>query len=199
MPFVIVVDTQRDFMAPDGALSVAGADELVAPMQAWLEALDPETTEGVLFTFDTHDPAIYPGSPEAEAFPLHCVRESAGWANMLDPDRIPAQIPAWKLEKGVFDMWNEAGLTLTSARSDARPTQPIARDAFFADLARRGVRDVNVIGVAADYCVLWAVQGLLERGFTVHVPQALTKGIDRQIDEVLVSDLAGKPVHLEKA
>ncbi|MEE3156302.1 MAG: isochorismatase family protein, partial [Pseudomonadota bacterium] len=80
-----------------------------------------------------------------------------------------------------------------------RPTQPIARDAFFADLARRGVRDVNVIGVAADYCVLWAVQGLLERGFTVHVPQALTKGIDRQIDEVLVSDLAGKPVHLEKA
>ncbi|WP_371710681.1 cysteine hydrolase family protein [Novosphingobium sp. BW1] len=199
MPFVIVVDTQRDFMAPDGALSVAGADDLVAPMQAWLEALDPETTEGVLFTFDTHDPAIYPGSPEAEAFPLHCVRESAGWANMLDPDRVPAQIPTWKLEKGVFDMWSEAGLPLTSARRDATSTKPIARDAFFADIATRGVRDVKVIGVAADYCVLWAVQGLLERGFTVHLPEALTKGIDRQIDEVLVSDLAGKSVHLEKA
>jgi nicotinamidase/pyrazinamidase len=56
--FVIVVDTQRDFMASDGALSVAGAEALLAPMRAWLSALDPAETAGVLFTIDTHEPEV---------------------------------------------------------------------------------------------------------------------------------------------
>jgi len=66
--FVVVVDTQRDFMAADGALSVAGADGLIGPMQAWLRGLDPTDTAGVLFTFDTHMPEIYAASSEAEAY-----------------------------------------------------------------------------------------------------------------------------------
>ncbi len=45
--FVIVIDTQRDFMAADGALSVSGADALIAPMTAWLAGLDPAETAGV--------------------------------------------------------------------------------------------------------------------------------------------------------
>ena len=52
MQFVIVVDTQVDFMRPDGALPVAGAEALVAPMHAWLATLEPAETAGVLFTFD---------------------------------------------------------------------------------------------------------------------------------------------------
>jgi nicotinamidase-related amidase len=54
--FVIVVDTQADFMLADGALPVAGADALIASMQAWLAALRPEETAGILFTFDTPKP-----------------------------------------------------------------------------------------------------------------------------------------------
>jgi nicotinamidase/pyrazinamidase len=189
MRFVVVVDTQRDFMAADGALSVAGADALVAPMRAWLAALRPGDTAGVLFTFDTHDAATYPASAEAMLFPPHCYRGTPGWANMLSVDPLDPAIPAWRLEKGVFDMWAEPGLTVADARTPG--TQRLDRDAFFAVLKARGVTDVTVIGVAADYCVRWAAEGLVARGFRVAVPAHLTRGIDRQIDRVAAEDFAG--------
>lgn len=192
--FVIVVDTQVDFMAKDGALSVAGAEALVEPMQAWLRALQSEETAGVLFTFDTHLPDVYAASEEAKAFPLHCVKGSEGWANTLDVGLIDAAIPAWRIEKGVFDMWQEPGLMLEDARDPAAPLQP--RDAFFAALKARGVTSVCVIGVAADFCVRWAIDGLVARGFAVQVPEGLTKGIARPIDTVLRDDFAGKSVVL---
>ncbi|MEG8025264.1 hypothetical protein QP162_14105 [Sphingomonas aurantiaca] len=98
--FVVVVDTQWDFMAGEGALSVAGAAALVAPMQAWLSALQPADVAGVLFTFDTHFRETYAASPEAAMFPIHCVRDTPGWANMLDIALLDPAIPAWRIEKG---------------------------------------------------------------------------------------------------
>ena len=195
--FVVVVDTQWDFMAADGALSVAGASVLVAPMQAWLSALEPGDVAGVLFTFDTHFRETYAASPEAAMFPIHCVRGTAGWGNMLDVTLVDPGIPVWRIEKGVFDMWAEPGLTIESARDVAEPT--VARETFFADLVARGVADVTVIGVAADYCVRWAVEGLIARGFAVTVPAGLTRGIERQIDVVAAEDFAGARLIVQSA
>jgi nicotinamidase/pyrazinamidase len=188
--FVVVVDTQWDFMAGEGALSVAGAAALVAPMQAWLSALQPADVAGVLFTFDTHFRETYAASPEAAMFPIHCVRDTPGWANMLDIALLDPAIPAWRIEKGVFDMWAEPGLAIEDARDPGAPSIP--REAFFSRLAAQHTTDVTVIGVAADYCVRWAVEGLVERGFAVTVPAGLTRGIERQIDTVAAEDFAGR-------
>jgi len=195
--FVIVVDTQRDFMAADGALSVPGADALVEPMRAWLATLDPADTTGVLFTFDTHLPEVYARSAEAEAFPLHCVRGSVGWANMLDAALVDPAIPAYRIEKGVFDMWAEPDLVVEDARDAAAPAT--SRDAFFADLRAHGIGAVTVIGVAADYCVRWAIDGLVRRGFAVRVPASLTRGIQREIEAVAADDFAGAALEVEPA
>jgi nicotinamidase/pyrazinamidase len=105
---------------------------------------------------------------------------------------VDRAIPAWRIEKGVFDMWAEDGLLIEDARGDAM--QPVPRNLFFARLFDAGVRRVTVIGVAADYCVRWAVAGLVARGFEVVVPPALTRGITRQIDAVLAEEFAGAPV-----
>ena len=122
-------------------------------------------------------------------FPIHCVRGTQGWGNMLDVALVDAAIPAWRIEKGVFDMWAEPRLALEDARDAGRPTIP--REAFFSGLAASGVTDVTVIGVAADYCVRWAVEGLIARGFAVTVPARLTRGIERQIEAVAAEDFAG--------
>lgn len=186
--FVVVVDTQWDFMAAHGALSVSGAAELIMPMQTWLATLEPGETAGVLFTYDTHDPDVYARSPEAEAFPVHCVRGSAGWANVLDLGTIDPAIPTWTIEKGVFNMWAEEKLEIFDGRD---PTAfPVDRETFFNHLRSQGVEDVTVIGVAADYCVRWAIEGLVSRGFKVDVPAGLTRGIERQIDAVATQEFA---------
>jgi nicotinamidase/pyrazinamidase len=194
---VIVVDTQWDFMAEGGALSVTGAAALVEPMQRWLSALVPSETAGVLFTFDTHFRETYAASPEAQMFPIHCIRGTEGWANMLDVASIDPAIPAWRIEKGVFDMWAEPDLAIEDARDASKPTNP--RDAFFEDLAATGVTDIIVIGVAADYCVRWAAVGLIARDFAVTVPADLTRGIERQIEAVAADDFAGTRLIVQSA
>jgi nicotinamidase/pyrazinamidase len=192
--FVIVVDTQADFMHADGALSVAGAEALIAPMRTWLVGLDPAETAGVLFTFDTHTAERFAGSPEAEQFPLHCERGTPGWANVLDLAAVAPGIPVYRIEKGVFDMWAEPDLVIEAVGTGE--TQ--RRDAFFAALRAEGVTDLTVIGVAADYCVRWAIDGAVAHGFTVEVPAALTRGIARPIAQVLDEDFVGKPVRLSE-
>lgn len=184
MQFVIVVDMQGDFVWADGALPVPDAPSLVAPMQAFLGSLEPGETAGVLFTFDTHDPALFAASPEGQQFPLHCVAGSPGWDSVLDPGVIDPAIPVWRLEKGVFDMWEAQEGTLvpwggTGAAQD--------REAFFAALQ---VDTVVVVGVAADYCVAQAVAGLVARGFAVTVRADLTRGIAAQAPAVF-GDQAG--------
>jgi nicotinamidase/pyrazinamidase len=183
---VIVVDTQGDFMNPDGALAVAGAEVLAAPMNAWLAALDPKDTAAVLFTFDTHFAETYFSLPESQEFPLHCVRETPGWENVLDFAQLDPAIPAYRLEKGVFAMWEEDGL-LVEPLGEGESQD---RDAFFRDLRTGGVAHATVIGVAADYCVRWAIDGLVARGFRVTVPAALTRGIARPIEQVVAEDFA---------
>ena len=193
--FVVVVDTQADFMCADGALPVAGAEALIAPMQRWLALLRPAETAGVLFTFDTHSAEAYPASAEAEQFPLHCVHSTPGWANMLDSNVVNAAIPVYRLEKGVFDMWAEADIAIEAVATG----ETVARDAFFAALIARGVREVAVIGVAADYCVRWASEGFVARAFAVELPAGLTRGIARQIEQVVAEDFANAPLRLETA
>ena len=191
LKIVVVVDTQADFMHPDGALSVAGADALAAPMARFLGTLDPADTAAVLFTFDTHHRDTYPLSAEAQQFPIHCVRGEPGWANVLSPDAVAASVPTYALEKGVFAMWEEDALRV----EPIRPPGPAEdRDAFFAALRARGVDQAIVIGVAADYCVRWAIEGLVARGFHVSVPAALTAGIARPIEQVVAEEFAGRAV-----
>lgn len=190
--FVIVVDMQHDFVRAAGALPVTGAEAIIIPSQMWLESLDPLQIAGVLFTFDTHDPQAYAGSVESKLFPLHCMRGSKGWKSVLDWKRIANEIPVYQMEKSVFDMWEETSLMIQDVRSSSSKD----REFFFSDMKAQGIEHVIVIGVAADYCVRWAVDGLLARSFQVEVSSTLTRGIARGIAEVLKADFPGAEVRL---
>ncbi len=186
---IVVVDTQADFIRADGALPVAGAEDIVGPLAEWLHARTTGDTAAIVFTFDTHFVETYPASAEAELFPIHCVRGTAGWRNLIDPLTMPPAIPCRTLEKGVFDMWAEDRLVLHDPHGAAPPTD---RDTFFDDLRKSGVDRAIVVGVAADYCVRWAVDGLIARGFAVAIPAALTRGITRSIEQVVSDDFGGR-------
>lgn len=197
--FLVVVDTQYDFVMPDGLLYVPGAEEIIPAASAFLKNLDPAEYAGVLFTFDTHIPSVYAGSPESEMFPEHCVRYTKGWGNVLPLYNVPEGIPVFTLEKGVFNMWEEEHVKLNSksfgAATDftkgSSSEFTIDRDYMFEMMTvdknlEAGIKAdvIQVFGVASDFCVKWAVDGFVKRGFKVEVIDELCRGIGAPASDV---------------
>lgn len=138
-PVLIDVDTQRDFMRPDGALYVPHAEAL-EPTLARLIAACRQAGVPHFATLDTHTP----DDPEFAAFgfPPHCVAGSAGWA------KVAATTGATRtFEKAAFDAFTNPAFG--PAVADLAPTAAI------------------VVGVATDYCVKAAVLGLRAMGVPV--------------------------------
>lgn len=186
--FVIFIDTQVDFMVEGAALYVAGAEPVISRLNNFAYHLNPDDIEGVLFTFDTHGEQRYAASEEAKQFPIHCVEGTPGWANVVNLDIINKDIPVYTLEKDVFNMWEEDDLFVNGLDEDSD------RNYFFDNLRLNNIDTVVVVGVAADFCVKWAVDGLIERGFSVEIPRDLTAGIIRDIDTVVSEDFSDEKV-----
>ena len=202
----LVIDAQEDFMDPTGALFVPGADDIIPTINSYLESLTLENGYvGVVFTADTHDEKTYPDSLEAKgdpengipAFPPHCYLGTDGFKLAVDPSKVPGETKRLILNKGVFDMWDEPELVL---RPYVLEGEPVAyggeqdRNEWFATLLANGIEEVEVVGVAADYCVKWAVDGLIARGFSVTLYDNLTAGIERDIHQVVAEDFANENV-----
>jgi len=185
---VIVVDAQVDFIKEGANLPVPGAEPLIKPINDYLKSLTKEDTHLVLYSFDTHVPEVYAESEEGKIFPPHCVKGTEGWELAVTTDIEPL---VYKLEKGVFDMWQEEKVTITDAEG-----HKCSREFFFAHLKRDELFDFEVVGFAADFCVKWAVDGLVKNGFRVKVKKDLTKGIERQIEQVYSEEWVNKRVVL---
>ena len=154
-----IVDMQNDFVHEQGALSVPGAAELIAPANRFLESAH---FDRVVATMDSHVMPFYTDSEEGKLFPPHCLVNQWGWQPAIN---IPNAI---LVKKGQFDVW----------------ATPRAMDAALAGLTPRNT-DVFIMGVASDYCVKFAIAGYLARGFQVTVIDDLCRGIDRQMTDVV--------------
>lgn len=188
---LVVIDTQYDFMMSDGALPVPDAESLITPLNKFVtDAATNDDYVGIIFTHDTHNPEEYAASEEAKLFPVHCVLGTPGWSNVINPSLTLDK--GWILRKGVFNMWEESDVFVEDLNDR---NNVYARDDFFNDNSR----EVEVVGVAADYCVKWALEGFVERGFNTTVITDLTRGIDRNIMEVVLSDFAHKPLRMRSA
>lgn len=173
--FVVVVDTQYDFMMPDGILYVNGAEELIVPINQYLANLSYEDTDGILFTFDTHVKKDYEGSPESELFPLHCELGTKGHRNVINP-YIVGGIAFYEVYKPVFNMWAEEASDEHVYKYGGIPTWKTIEEFFRTNL--NGVDTIDILGVALNFCVKQAVDGFVERGFKVRLHSKLTRGID---------------------
>jgi nicotinamidase/pyrazinamidase len=196
--FVVFIDTQVDFMVEGSALYVTGAEPLISKLNHFAYHLTPENVAGVLFTFDTHMRETYDSMPESAQFPLHCEVATPGWHNVVNPHIVNRQLPLWTLVKGVFNMWEEPNLFLEQTITDPILIAnnqaygiSVQRDEFFDNLKNNGIDTVVIVGVAADFCVKWAADGFLARGFNVEIPRSMTAGIVRDIDAVAAEDYNG--------
>jgi nicotinamidase/pyrazinamidase len=176
------VDTQRDFLDPDGALPIPGSGAIrpnLARLVAFARAHGiPILATACAHTLDEADP---------EPFDRHCLVGTPGrsrvpetaWPGGLvlgpddrldrDPDPLP---PHLTIEKRRYDVF----------------THPEADRV----LARYGRDDPTfvVFGVATDYCVRCAVLGLLDRGRKVAVVADAVRAVDPEAEPEVLTEFA---------
>ncbi|MFO0960039.1 MAG: isochorismatase family protein [Isosphaeraceae bacterium] len=188
-PLVFVdVDTQRDFMEPSGALYVPGADSIVSNLKRLTDFARSRRIP-ILATACAHTP----DEPDPEPFPPHCLIGTKG------QQRIAAT--AWTGSGGQvlgLDQVNDLEalpphLTLHKNRYDVFTHK--SADAVIARYGAINPRFV-VYGVATDYCVKAAIDGLLDRGQKVALVTDAIKAIDGSAEEGLLAGWAERGVSL---
>jgi nicotinamidase/pyrazinamidase len=176
-PLVFVdIDTQRDFLEPTGALYIRGSAEILPNLER-LTRFARSRQIPILATSCAHRS----DDPELKIFPPHCMVGTTGQERVaetacpdsvvLDVDRrlsgeLPRHLTLLKRELDVF------------SRPDA--------DELIARYNRTGPTFV-VYGVATDYCVSKAVDGLRRRNCRVAVVADAIRAIDLQAEPVILN------------
>ena len=155
------VDVQRDFMLPGGHLYVPGAEKLLPNIKRLTDA----ARQGKVFLV-SHGDFHTPDDPEFKTFPPHCVKGTPG-ADLVpealtdkvarvtnQPDtKIPDDLSQYKqilLEKQTLNIFESRHVDELVRKLGTQP-------------------EFVVFGVVTEYCVGFAVKGLLERGRRVAV------------------------------
>lgn len=176
MKALILVDIQNDFL-PGGALAVAGGDEiipLVNKLQKQYELVaatqDWHPRGHLSFASNHAGKAVYErielgGFPQV-LWPDHCVQESKGaeLAKKLKAGRVEAIF-----RKGTDPEIDSYSAFLDNGRQKATGLAEYLRG--------RGVDEVHVCGLAADYCVFYTAKDALSLGFKAAILEDATRAI----------------------
>jgi nicotinamidase/pyrazinamidase len=161
---LVIVDVQNDF-CEGGSLAVAGGGEVARAISQYL---DSGGYDHVVASRDFHiDPGRhFSAHPDfVDSWPRHCVVGTGGadFHPDLDTSHIQtvfskgAHEPAYS----AFDGADEAGTPLA------------------AWLRERGVDELDVVGIATDYCVRATTISAAQEGFRTRVLLGMTAGVDR--------------------
>ena len=174
------VDVQRDFMLPGGRLYVLGAEKLLPNIRRLTDA----ARQGRVFLV-SHGCFHTPNDPEFKIFPPHCVQGTIG----------SELVPEGLTEK-VVRVANEASAKLPEDLSEyqqvllEKQTLNVFESRHAHELVQRlgDKAEFVVFGVVTEYCVSFAVKGLLERGRRVAVVQDAIETLKREDGEKTVAE-----------
>ena len=160
---LVIVDVQNDF-CEGGSLAVAGGGEVARAISQYL---DSGGYDHVVASRDFH---IEPGRhfsahPDfVDSWPRHCVVGTGGadFHPDLDTSHIQTVFSkgAHEAAYSAFDGADEAGTPLA------------------AWLRERGVDELDVVGIATDYCVRATTISAAQEGFRTRVLLGMTAGVD---------------------
>ncbi|ROQ36708.1 nicotinamidase/pyrazinamidase [Frondihabitans sp. PhB188] len=187
---LLVVDVQNDF-TEGGALGVEGGEAVAAGVTALLHSSGYAV---VIASRDWHDASGDNGghfatdaSPDfVETWPVHCVAGTPGAAyhDAFDASAVDVHIvkgmgePAYSLFEGVV-----AGV------DGARDVRDGVPETAFQVLDRLGVTEVDVAGLATDYCVRATALDAVAAGRRVRVLSALVAGVAPRSSTAALAEL----------
>jgi nicotinamidase/pyrazinamidase len=175
------VDTQADFMLPDGKLYVPGAEHLLAN----LDRLVDQAREGRVLLI-SHGCIHLEGDPEFAQFPAHCIRDTPG-----------AKFVPHALAKKVFTVPNHEKSQLPEDlyAHEQIHLEKDTLDVFQTHHVEKLIERLNpnaeifVFGVVTEICVLLAARGLLERGRHVSIVQDAIAALNPAAGQRAIAEL----------
>ena len=164
---LFIVDVQNDF-TERGALGVVGGDAVAERISRYLHA-HADDYAVVVASRDWHhgdddNGGHFSAEPDfVDTWPVHCVGGTYGadYDEVFDTRRVTHHLkkgqgkPAYSLFEGVTD----EGLTADDI------------------LTEHGIRDIDVVGIATDYCVRASALDALAAGRSVRVLTDLIAGV----------------------
>jgi nicotinamidase/pyrazinamidase len=164
------VDTQRDFMLPEGKLYVPGAERLFPQLER-LTACARRSRISMAGSVDRHSPLDSELLANGGEYPEHCLDGTEG------QKKVAATMPLHPLwiedrtytESALQVLLNQKGEVYLEKRLfDVFAGNRNATTVFNTLL--RGKTDVVVYGVVTEVCVDQAIAGLKDRSVQLHVP-----------------------------
>ena len=174
---LIVVDVQNDF-CEGGSLAVTGGEAVAANLTEHLRAHRADYD----FVAATRDYHVDPGphfsdSPDfRESWPPHCVVGTSGAE--LHPNLDASLIDE------VFDKGQD-----TAAYSGFEARVP-GGEVLGDRLRELGIEEVDVAGIATDYCVRATVLDAIEAGFKVRLLPGLCAGVAPESSNAALRQMA---------
>lgn len=162
---LLIVDMQQDFVAPQGALSVRGAEKLIPHIRAEIEA-SRRNGDLVVWTQDWHPERTPHFATLGGTWPTHCVAGTDG-AEVVPELAALQEQQDLLIRKGVAGEDGYSAFTVQDPILGATsPTELHAR------LKEHAVQQVRICGVATDWCVKSTAIDALSLGYTVEVIRA---------------------------
>ena len=183
------VDAQADFMLPDGKLYVPGAEEIIPNLNRLVETV----RQGRVFLISSAD-AHNPDDLELRDWPPHCLKGTPG------SDLLPEACASHRLvipnEKGFVLSENLTAYQQVILQKNTLDVfDNPSTDALLAQLNRAGSPAFDpspefvVFGVATEYCVRLAVDGLLRRGRRVSIVTDAVRSLNHRKGQQILESL----------
>ncbi len=183
------VDAQADFMLPDGKLYVPGAEEIIPNLNRLVETV----RQGRVFLISSAD-AHNPDDLELRDWPPHCLKGTPG------SDLLPEACASHRLvipnEKGFVLSENLTAYQQVILQKNTLDVfDNPSTDALLAQLNPAGSPAFDpspefvVFGVATEYCVRLAVDGLLRRGRRVSIVTDAVRSLNHRKGQQILESL----------
>lgn len=174
------VDVQRDFVLPGGKLYVPGAEKLLPNIRRLTDA-----ARGGKAFLVSHGDFHTPNDPEFKIFPPHCVKGTPG--SELVPEAITEKVARVENEP---DAKIPQDLSPYQQILLEKQTLSIFESSHADELLRKlgSQAEFVVFGVVTEYCVSFAVKGLIERGRRVAVVQDAIETLKKEEGEKAIAE-----------
>jgi len=175
------IDTQFDFMNPNGALYVPDAEDITDNIKKLFDYAK-EHKIIILSSTDAHKV----DDPEFKLFPPHCVKDTPG-NQKIEASTCKDNIIIENVEQDITEsMLDHEQIIVESQTFDI--FESINTDEIVIKL---DAHNYVVFGVATDYCVKAAVLGLLKRGYNVSLITDAAKAITKEGEEKALKEMKG--------